>query len=81
MNIAKVLLTVCSVFGTIGAGLQAQTLTTIHSFVATDGLYPSVALVQGANGDLYGTTFCGGSGGVVSCGAANAAGGAARSSK
>jgi uncharacterized repeat protein (TIGR03803 family) len=38
----------------------AQTLTTLHSFDGADGANPEGALVQAANGDLYGTTYEGG---------------------
>jgi len=41
--------------------VQAQTLTTLHSFAGLDGYDPIGALVQATNGDLYGTTFYGGS--------------------
>ena len=40
--------------------LPAQTYTTLASFDGTDGTSPSVALVQATNGDLYGTTYGGG---------------------
>src|ERR1022692_4125687 len=36
--------------------LPAQTFTTLHSFDNTDGASPNAALVQGTNGDFYGTT-------------------------
>ena len=39
--------------------LPAQTFTTLHNFDYTDGDGPDV-LVQGANGQLYGTTQAGG---------------------
>jgi uncharacterized repeat protein (TIGR03803 family) len=43
-----------------GVTVLAQTFTTIASFDGTDGANPVVPLVQGANGDFYGTTGAGG---------------------
>ena len=53
----------------VGSLAQAQTLTTLHFFNGADG-FPNTSgpsLIQGPNGDLYGTTSYGGShgGGTV----------------
>jgi uncharacterized repeat protein (TIGR03803 family) len=37
--------------------LPAQTFTSLFSFESTNGEAPLPALIQGANGDLYGTTY------------------------
>ena len=48
--------------------LPAQTLTTLHSFNGPDGDSPEAALIQGVDGDGYGTTFYGGaSSGGTNC--------------
>jgi uncharacterized repeat protein (TIGR03803 family) len=54
-------------FAATAMALPAQTFTTLHSFDGTDGYFPQVALVQGIDGNLYGTVTNGGanSGGTV----------------
>jgi uncharacterized repeat protein (TIGR03803 family) len=49
--------------GTVFKIIPSGTLTTLVSFDGTDGSEPSVALVQGINGDFYGTTDFGGTNG------------------
>jgi uncharacterized repeat protein (TIGR03803 family) len=48
--------------GTVFKITLAGTLTTLHSFDGTDGNYPAAGLVQGTDGDFYGTTNVGGLG-------------------
>jgi uncharacterized repeat protein (TIGR03803 family) len=47
--------------GTIFEITPAGTLTTLHVFEDSDGKYPEAALVFGNDGNLYGTTYQGGS--------------------
>ncbi|HTW66019.1 MAG TPA: choice-of-anchor tandem repeat GloVer-containing protein [Bryobacteraceae bacterium] len=46
--------------GTIFKITPGGVLTTLHSFAGTDGYTPHGGLVQGSNGNLYGTTSAGG---------------------
>jgi uncharacterized repeat protein (TIGR03803 family) len=46
--------------GTVFMVTPGGKLTTLHNFDVSDGAFPLGALVQGADGDLYGTTSYGG---------------------
>ena len=59
--------------GPIGCGMVFKvtlsgTLTTLFSFDGTDGEAPQAALVQGTNGEFYGTTALGGASGACANG-------------
>lgn len=55
------LLTIAAAIITIGCvTVSAQTPTTLHSFNGGDGRSPEAALVQGSDGNFYGTTVLGG---------------------
>src|ERR1039457_4150890 len=74
MTIGKLILsasrgwkTVCVVFVFCAAtaiGSFAQTLTTLVSFDGTDGNDPMSGLIQGFDGNFYGTTVTGGTNGL-----------------
>ncbi len=49
--------------GTVFEMTPAGNLTTLYSFQGDDGYYPSGGLVQGTDGNFYGTTWLGGAGG------------------
>ena len=46
--------------GTVFEITPSGTLTTLYSFVGTDGVHPVAELVQGSDGNFYGTTSYGG---------------------
>lgn len=46
----------------VSAVLSGQVLTTLVDFSGSNGSKPEAPLIQGADGDLYGTTFLGGTG-------------------
>jgi uncharacterized protein (TIGR03437 family) len=50
-------------YGTIFKMTPAGVLTTLHSFNGIDGSDPQAGLVQGSDGNLYGTTYAGGANG------------------
>lgn len=57
--------------GTVFKITPAGVLTTLHSFIGTDGAAPEGPLIQATNGNFYGTTYAGGD---LSCGAPDGCG-------
>ncbi len=49
--------------GTVFQITPTGTLTNLHSFTGLDGYNPQAALVEGSNGNFYGTTYSGGANG------------------
>src|SRR5260370_42535857 len=54
-------LVLCTATAIVSPG---QTFTTLHSFDGADGTVPQGTLIQGLDGNLYGTTYEGGANGV-----------------
>jgi uncharacterized repeat protein (TIGR03803 family) len=51
---------ICTLWAATGIASQAQTFTNLATFNITNGAYPYGVLVQGLDGDFYGTTYEGG---------------------
>lgn len=55
------ILILTSLLGRLPAGAQKAVLGNLHGFTGNDGSQPLANLIQGADGNFYGTTFYGGS--------------------
>jgi uncharacterized repeat protein (TIGR03803 family) len=62
------LMVVFLILGTTATVSRAQTITTLTNFNGTNGAYPLGTLVEGSDGNFYGTTSSGGTNGVFSDG-------------
>ncbi len=58
------LLAICplwlTIFVVVATTAQAQTFTTLHDFTGPDGSYPNAGVFRDSSGNLYGTTYSGG---------------------
>ncbi len=55
-------------YGTVFKITQGGTLTLLHTFSGADGEFPYAGLIEGTDGDLYGTTLYGGAHGGIDSG-------------
>ena len=67
MGAWKAILILCVFSAVVGIASPAQTFTSLFSFDGTDGDGPAAVLVQGTDGNFYGTTSDGGSSQYSSC--------------
>lgn len=59
MSCLKTVCFFCGLYAVTTICVQAQTFTTLVTFNGSNGSYPGTSLVQGTDGDLYGTTAAG----------------------
>ena len=57
---------ICVVMLAGSLGMRAATLTTLHNSIASTGAGPSAGVVQGSDGNFYGTAYFGGPAGLGS---------------